>query len=84
MVASPTGTMATTMRGGAPSASGGSTTMPPTKVAAVQPDSKPQLPLMRRPSSNSLTFTRGRLLHAAKAAGSAKNSSMNGARQTHR
>ena len=51
--------------------------MPPTNVAAVQPDSKPQLPLMRRPSADSLTLTRGRLLHAAQAPGSAKNSSRN-------
>ena len=44
------GASAATMRGGAPSPGGGSTTMPPTKVAAVHPDSNPQLPVIRMPS----------------------------------
>ena len=49
--------------------------MPPTKVAAAYSrNSKPQLPVIRIPFVCSMTFTRGRLLQAAHASGSAKNS----------
>ena len=51
IVASLTGARAATIRGGPPSVSGDSRTMPPTNVAALHPDSNPQLPVMRMPSA---------------------------------
>ena len=48
------------------------------------PHSKLQLPVIRIPSSCSLTFTRGRLLHAAQAIGRRRTRRGSGVRPTHR